>query len=291
MKIEIRKSDNLYDEFITYMSYRYAIGLTMHYSDRPDKQLKQYELFEKIEFDTPEFHALASEISQYLKRRKIATIADLRQREIEQQLIWFSYHYAMGRHSYAASLCDDIAQYAPQIMSEKRLIFTAFDIRREIAQKLTWSPCAFKLPIDYERNHGPLDELVKFLISNNINTKEELAKYSWIELVQDYDGNTSYRTELAKEETKYSFFTMDIEDLMGWEDLSFLLDPQFHKKCLVRYNGKEETIKYFNSWNILYNQDSTFSFERVKRPIYSPTSSTYRNCSLIEEYIVEDNIQ
>ena len=76
MKIELRKTDHLYGEFITYMSYRYAIWLTAGRSERRDRELEQYRLFEQIEFDTPEFHALAGEIAQYLKRKKINTIAD-----------------------------------------------------------------------------------------------------------------------------------------------------------------------------------------------------------------------
>ena len=115
MKVELRKTDRLYEEFITYMSYRYAIGLTTYQSDYHDKQMEQYRLFEQIEFDAPEFHALAGEIAQYLKRKKIKTVANLRDREIEQQLTWFSYHYAMHRNSYAASLCDDIAKYATHL--------------------------------------------------------------------------------------------------------------------------------------------------------------------------------
>lgn len=290
MKIEIHKNDELYDEFITYMAYRYAIGLTMHYSNSPEEQLEQYKLFEQIKFDTPEFHALAGEIAQYLKRKKIATIADLHQREIEQQLTWFSYHYAMGRHSYAASLCDDIAQYAPRVMSKERLEFTAYDIRREIAEKLTWCSYNLRLPIDYERDHGPIDTLIQFIVNSNITTPDELSKFSSIELVRATDGSTYFHTEQCEEKKLHHSFSMDFEDLLGWEDLSFLLDSQFHKKCLVRYEGKEEIITYFDSWNMYYGKDGTRTFKRVKRPIYSPTRSTYRNVSLNEEYMIQDNI-
>ena len=132
MKIELRKTDHLYGEFITYMSYRYAIGLTAGRSEWRDRQL-------------------------------------------EQQLTWFSYHYAMHRHSYAASLCDDIAVYAPQVMSTERQQFTAVDIRREIANTLRYHSLSFQMPLGFEDTHGPLDTLIRFLVQNGIDTEEKLA--------------------------------------------------------------------------------------------------------------------
>lgn len=289
MKVELRKTGSLYGEFITYMSYRYAIGLTTAQSEYRDRQLEQYRLFDQIEFDTPEFHALAREIAQYLKRKKIKTIADLRDREIEQQLTWFSYHYAMHRHSYAASLCDDIAKFAPQVMSPERLKFTAVDIRREIARSLTfYSPIGYELPINFEDTHGPLDTLIRFLVENGIDTEEKLSQFSRIRVIQNTDGSFYYHSEKAFEPTKNSHHIMGFSDLIGWEDLSFLLDPAFHKKCLVRYEGKEETITYFDSWWPHYNQDGTRTFERIKCPI-SP-DSTFRKTALREEFIVKDNI-
>lgn len=81
---------------------------------------------------------------------------------------------------------------------------------------------------------------------------------------------------------------MGISDLIGWKDLSFLLDPAFHKRCLMRYEGKEEIVTYFNSWWLNYNQDGTRTFERIKCPIRP--DSIYRKAALREEYIVKDNI-
>lgn len=290
MKVELKKNGELYDEFITYMSYRYAIGLTNRHNDWSERKLEQYRLFEQIEFDTPEFHALADEIAQYLKRKKIATIVDLRNREIEQQLTWFAYHYAMGRHSYAASLCDDIACYAPHVMSKERQEFTGVDIRREIAEKLRWHTPSFYMPLGYEDEHGPLDTLFQFMVDNEINTKEKMQKYKKIELVRDYsNGAISFRTE-KEEDGKNSWFSMiDLQDLIGWEDLSFYLDSRFHKYCRVRYNGKEEIVKYLPSWNIQFNRDDTFTLEKVKRPI--DRKSQYRRSWLVEEYVVEDDVK
>jgi len=290
MKVELKKNDKLYDEFITYMSYRYAIGLTDRHSDWSDRKLEQYRLFEQIAFDTPEFHALADEIAQYLRRKKISTIADLRQREIEQQLTWFSYHYAMGQHSYAASLCDDIANYAPQVMSKERQEFTGVDIRREIAEKLRWHRPSFRMPLGYEDEHGPLDTLFQFMLDNGINTKDKMKKYKEIELVKDrYTGAVSFQTEMDDDGKECWFSIMDLEDLIGWEDLSFYLDSRYHKYCRVRFKGKEEIVKYFSSWHVQFNRDDTFTLEKVKRPI--DPKSQYKRCWLVEEYVVEDDVK
>ena len=55
MKIDIKEKGNqLYQEALIWMGYRYAIGLT-----EESKAIQQYKLFRDIEYDTPEFHALA----------------------------------------------------------------------------------------------------------------------------------------------------------------------------------------------------------------------------------------
>jgi hypothetical protein len=91
MKIDIKEKGNqLYQEALIWMGYRYAIGLT-----EESKAIQQYKLFRDIEYDTPEFHALAEEISNYLRRKKIKDIVDLRDRLVENDMQWFSVHYAL----------------------------------------------------------------------------------------------------------------------------------------------------------------------------------------------------
>ena len=65
MKNDIKKKENeLYKEALIWMGYRYAIGLT-----EESKAIQQYKQFRDIEYNTPEFHALAAEISDYLRRK------------------------------------------------------------------------------------------------------------------------------------------------------------------------------------------------------------------------------
>ena len=56
MKIDIKKKGNeLYQEALIWMGYRYAIGLT-----EGNKAIQQYKLFRDIKYDTPEFHEISN---------------------------------------------------------------------------------------------------------------------------------------------------------------------------------------------------------------------------------------
>jgi len=149
MKIDIKKKEKYYQDALIWMGYRYAIGLTESNSNGK-RAIEQLKVFQAIEFDTPEFHALATEFAQFLKRKKIKDVMDLRQKMLESDLIWYSAHYGIGRHSYAASHCHDIIQYGTDVLSPERQEFLAFDIRRELSTYLSWST-PFRMPVDGER--------------------------------------------------------------------------------------------------------------------------------------------
>ena len=106
--MKIRKSDDFYQEALVWMGYRYAIGLTGRSSEKGKELVNSLKQFSGIEYDTPEFHALAAEIANYLKRKKIKDVVDLSNRWMERDMMWYAYHYAEGSHSYAGALCRDI---------------------------------------------------------------------------------------------------------------------------------------------------------------------------------------
>lgn len=113
----IRKSDDFYQESLIWMGYRYAIGISNCGSGRCRELVESLKAFQSIEYDTPEFHALAGAFMDFLKRKKITDIVQLRDRYRENDLIWLSRNYAMGRHSYAASHCEDIISYSDELAS------------------------------------------------------------------------------------------------------------------------------------------------------------------------------
>ena len=111
----IRKSDDFYQEALIWMGYRYAIGITEYVGRSGKSEAERYRMFCEIEFDTEEFHALAGAFMDFLKRKKITDIVQLRDKYRENDLIWLSRNYAMGRHSYAASHCEDIISYSDEV--------------------------------------------------------------------------------------------------------------------------------------------------------------------------------
>ena len=132
MAKKIKKNDDLYQDALSWMAYRYAIGITEYPKRSGQSEAERYRMFRDIEFDTEEFHALAGAFIDFLKRKKITDIVQLRDRYRENDLIWLSRNYAMGRHSYAASHCEDIISYSDEVLSSQRKEFMAHDIRREL---------------------------------------------------------------------------------------------------------------------------------------------------------------
>lgn len=164
----------------------------------------------------------------------------------EEMLMWTSYRYCIGRHTYVTSLAGEIAQHYYNRLSDERMEFTAKDIRREIYDKLQWLPFNFNINRMYDSDSfNPLDVLLTFIQNNNIDTIDELYKYSSIE----YDAhNGEYMCEIKKPTIKSYFSSSDIEDLIPWENLAACFDKKNHKIVTTEYEGKTETHRCFKSW-------------------------------------------
>lgn len=291
MTNKIKKTDDFYQESLIWMGYRYAIGLTDKSSKSGKKILEQFKVYRDIEYDTPEFHALAAEIANYLKRKKIKDLVDLNNRWMEGDMMWYSIHYALGRKSYAGSHCHDIVRCAREVLSPERREFCAFDIRREISWHLRIS-LNFHLRIEAERWLNPIDLLMRFMQENDIRTDEQLAMYKRIEVKEDGLGNINYAMEYEEDEANRRSIGLlsEIDALLDWDDLAKYFDPKFHKCCKVKYNGEESVVEYFDSWKRRYGEPDAFPYRLLKKPIdnyeQKPSLCTYIN----EEYIVEDNL-
>ena len=284
---KIRKGSDLYQEALIWMGYRYAIGLT-----ESSKAVEKYKLFRDIEYDTPEFHVLAGEITNYLRRKKVKEVVDLRNRLQESDLIWYSAHYGINRHSYAASHCHDIVLFGREVLSPERKEFIAHDIRRELADKLHVG-LDFRIPFGLQDNHDPIDYLMTFLQQNKIFTDKQLEEYKWIEVKDNSDGTVSYYFEKTTENNRYHmdiFTAFDFWDYLGWADLASYFDPKSHKLCKTRYNGEDKVIKYFDSWIPIKSSMTELSYRKEKRPVDSYKMNPSHSISLREEFIIEDNI-
>lgn len=93
------------------MGYRFVIGLTNFGHERESQLEESLKAFQGIEYDTPEFHALADGFAKYLKRKRIKDVLDLSNQWMERDMMWYSVHYSVGSHSYAGSHCHDIVRY------------------------------------------------------------------------------------------------------------------------------------------------------------------------------------
>lgn len=149
----------------------------------------------------------------------------------EEDSMWMSYRYCIGRHTIAASMrAGDIASNCYGRMSEERSIFTAYDINREIERCLQFG-CGptFMFPItSLNRIYtSALDIFCQFVEDFDIQKKEDLLKYYEV------------RIKLADNERGYTFETIT------WEEY---LRPQVLKICQEYWKNDAMTEDF--AWNL-----------------------------------------
>ena len=100
----------------------------------------------------------------------------------EEMLMWTSYRYCIGRHTYVTSLAGEMAQHYYDKLTDERMEFTANDIRKEILDRLQWLPFNFRIHRMYNEDPlNPIDALLTFVQNENINSLEEFAGYANLE--------------------------------------------------------------------------------------------------------------
>lgn len=164
----------------------------------------------------------------------------------EEMLMWTSYRYCIGRHTYVTSLAGEMAQHYYDKLEEDRLEFTANDIRREIYDKLQWLPFDFKIHRMYDSDpFNPIDVLMEFIDRVGINDMKQFLSYSNIE----YDvHNDKFEWEKKTPTIKSYFSISDIDDLIPWNNLAACFDKKNHKIITIEYNGNTETYECFKTW-------------------------------------------
>ena len=218
----------------------------------------------------------------------------------EEMLMWTSYRYCIGRHTYVLSLAGEMAQYYYDKLDDERMEFTANDIRREIMDKLQWLPCKFTIHRMYEQDQfNPIDAFMTFLEKNDVKTLDEFFTFAEI----DYDAHTDTYLFSNKTPTIKSYFSIsDIEDLIPWENLAACFDKKNYKLITTEYNGETKTFKCFKTWvrksvpcedRPGYYRSAEFGWEPrwVAVDDYLATGNTYKTIN--EDYItkIEDAVQ
>lgn len=192
----------------------------------------------------------------------------------EEMLMWTSYRYCIGRHTYVTSLAIEMAQHYYDKLDDEKMKFTAMDIRREIYDHLKWLPFSFEIRRMYDSDpFNPLDVLFEFIETNDINSYDELVKYSNI-LYNSHTG--SYQFNKCEPTIRSYFSINDIDDLIPWDNLAACFDKKNHKIVTTEYEGKIETHRCFKSWKRKsfpcedkpgYYQHTEFGWEPVWIPL------------------------
>lgn len=164
----------------------------------------------------------------------------------EEMLMWTSYRYCIGRHTYVTSLAGEMAQHYYNRLSDERMEFTAKDIRREIFDKMWLLPFNLQIHRMYDKDIlNPIEVVMEFIKRENINSIDDFAHYSKVV----YDVHTDTFTFDKSEPTIKSYFSpSDIDELIPWEELAACFDKKNHKLITFEYDGKTETYECFKTW-------------------------------------------
>ena len=205
----------------------------------------------------------------------------------EEDSMWMSYRYCIGRHTIASHMrAGDIGTHCYGRMTNERSIFTAYDINKEIEQRLQFgNGPEWHFPItSLNRIYtSAIDIFCQFIEDYDIKSKEDYLKYYAIDVILT-DNERGYKIETTTWEEEYSidniiewikekkktsiddvdsrirwiirtypnpdyFYFHDIDDLFVWNDLVHLFDLEHHHKSVL-INGEEV------EWYWTYTNDS-----------------------------------
>ena len=105
MTKRITRDDPMYIEALSWMSYRYAIGITEYPHRNGLSEAERYRMFRDIEFNTPEFQALSAAFTDFLKRKKITDVVALRDQYRENDLIGIQPYRCLSFFRWSDIIC------------------------------------------------------------------------------------------------------------------------------------------------------------------------------------------
>lgn len=182
--------------------------------------------------------------------------------DYEEDCMWMSYRYCVGRHTIAASMhAPAIWKHCKGRMSDERALFTAFDINREIESSMVFIKPYFHFPLtSLNRIYtSAIDIFCQFLEDYKIEDIADLIKYRDVYV------------KLSDNDRGYTFETV------MWEEW---LRPQV-LDIVSKYYGnnamsEDFAWKYFESWasgEKMNQEEMIKEFERITRDM--PTEERY----------------
>ncbi|MBQ5839791.1 MAG: hypothetical protein IIW42_07180 [Bacteroidaceae bacterium] len=201
----------------------------------------------------------------------------------EEDCIWMSYRYCIGRHTIAAHMhAGEIAAHAYGRMSDERTQFMSYDINREIAHILNvhnWFEFDNEWSIP-KSEYRPLDLLYRCLDDANIRSDEELRRIKnitaiynqgeWVFDIHYYTHGDNVRS------------ISDIHDLEVWQQLANLFDLDSHKMCRLI---DDTFCEYYECWKMKRGEYNKYRIPVDARGNFSVL--TY----LPDESIAEANVE
>ena len=182
--------------------------------------------------------------------------------DYEEDCMWMSYRYCIGRHTIAASMhAPAIWKHCKGRMSDERALFTAFDINREIESSMVFIKPYFHFPLtSLNRIYtSAIDIFCQFLEDYKIEDIADLIKYRDVYV------------KLSDNDRGYTFETV------MWEEW---LRPQV-LDIVSKYYGNDAMSadfawKYFENWasgEKMNQEEMIKEFERITRDM--PTEERY----------------
>lgn len=145
----------------------------------------------------------------------------------DEDSMWMSYRYCIGRHTIAAHMrAGDIGTHCYGRMTNERSIFTAFDINREIEQRLQFgNGPEWHFPItSLNRIYtSAIDIFCQFIEDYDIKSKEDYLKYYEIDVILT-DNERGYKIETTTWEEKLQSMASLFKEIYGVETVEEIID-------------------------------------------------------------------
>lgn len=220
----------------------------------------------------------------YIKKGRRYLPIDNKLSKYEEDCIWMSYRYCIGRHTIAAHMhAGEIAANAYGRMSDERMKFMSKDINREIERILNVNDW-FTIDMSWSvprRELRPLDVLYQCL-DGFIQSDDDLRDIKDITAYYDPEGWDFYTCH-HKEGHHGALSLSDLHDLEPWQRLANLFDLDGHKWCRLI----DGTIcEYYEIW------EHSHELGKIRYRKYRvPVDAGFSTLTCIpDESIAEDNV-
>ena len=182
-----------------------------------DSKTGEVKVGGKLLKDAPEHYKNIAEYTLKLAYNDNYPLSDY-----EEDCMWMSYRYCIGRHTIASYMhASNIWANCKGRMKKERQLFNAFDINREIEDKLKFG-CGgpeWHFPVtSLNRIYATaIDIFCEFLEEYNIKSKEDYLKYYSIDVILT-DNDRGYKIETTTWDEKLQSMIPVFAEIYGGDD-------------------------------------------------------------------------